>query len=265
VNPPTKYSYLRVMSMLGGLVLVGVAAALNADHAAQTTGYMSPTVIGIVALAFASALAVPVVTVSWRSGRRILAVVALAGLILSEGFGFKLSAERILFVQAQRAQQTETAGGPYVQAKEALDLSIKEREAECAGGLGQKCSKLRVLEEARRTALAALPPPMSHTLVADTTGLPSWLVDLASAMAFSTGMLVLGFALIGFAAHEGGSEERTAVAPAVPVALPDEREQVVSWVREYRRRHGRNPKIPEVRAAFPGTPKTTAWRRIART
>jgi hypothetical protein len=36
---------------------------------------------------------------------------------------------------------------------------------------------------------------------------------------------------------------------------------VVSWVREFRRRHGRPPRIPEVQQAFNGLPKTTAWRK----
>ena len=36
---------------------------------------------------------------------------------------------------------------------------------------------------------------------------------------------------------------------------------VVDWVREFRRVHGRRPRIPELQARFPGTPKTTAWRR----
>ena len=33
------------------------------------------------------------------------------------------------------------------------------------------------------------------------------------------------------------------------------------WARDFRQRHGRRPQIPELQAAFPGTPKTTAWRR----
>lgn len=35
----------------------------------------------------------------------------------------------------------------------------------------------------------------------------------------------------------------------------------LAWVRRFRGEHGRNPQIPELQAAFPGTPKTTAWRR----
>jgi hypothetical protein len=62
VNQSTKYSTLRLLSMLGGLSLVGVAAFLNANHAAATEGWQSPTVIAIVALALGSAMGVPVKT-----------------------------------------------------------------------------------------------------------------------------------------------------------------------------------------------------------
>jgi len=260
VNRSTKYSVLRLLSMLGGLSLVGVAAFLNASHAAETEGWFSPVVISIVALAFASVVAVSVMIAQWRSGSRSLALLALAGLVCSESYGFQLSAERQLTVRAQRAQQIATVGSPYALAKEALDLSTKEREAECASGLGRNCSKLRDLEDAKRAALAKLPPPMSHTVVADATGLPAWLVDIASAMAFSSGLLVLGFVLVGFGAH--GSKEQKVEVVAVPEPMPDEREQVVSWVRQYRRRYGRSPAIPEVQRAFNGLAKTTAWRRI---
>jgi hypothetical protein len=255
-----KYSCLRLMSMLGGLGLVGVAAFLNVNHAAESEGsFFSPVCIAIVALAFGSALAVPVMLTLWRSGRRGLALVALAGLVCSESYGFQLSAERLLASRVQRAQQTKTAGSPWHLAREALDLAITERKAECATGFGTKCTKSREVEDQKRAALAAIPVPTSHALVADATGLPEWLVELVAAMAFSTGLLVLGFVLVGFGAH--ASKEETATPLAVPVATPDKNERVVSWVREFRRRHGRDPKIPEVQQVFTDLPKTTAWRK----
>src|SRR5690349_7649206 len=113
----SKYSVLRLLSTLGGLGLVGVAAFLNVHHAAESEGSIfSPVCIAIVALAFGSALAVPVMLALWRSGRRGLALVALAGLVASESYGFQLSAERLLSARAQRAQQTKTAGSPYALA-----------------------------------------------------------------------------------------------------------------------------------------------------
>ena len=113
------------MSILGGLSLVGVAAFLNVSHAAEHEGtHWSPVCIAIVALAFGSALAVPVMLTLWRDGRRSLALAALAGLVCSESYGFQLSAERLLAAREQRAQQTKSEGSPYALAKEALVLAI---------------------------------------------------------------------------------------------------------------------------------------------
>lgn len=256
---PKQYSYLRLVSMLGGLGLVGVAAFLNVTHAAESEGsYLSPVCIAIVALAFGSALAVPVMHALMRTGRKGLALLALAGLVAGESYGLQLSAERLLAAREQRAQQVKTDGSPYVQARAALELAISERKAECATGLGKNCAKLRALEDQKRAALAALPAPKSHTLLADATGLPDWAVEIAPAMTFSSGLLVLGFVLIGFGAH--GSQEWKVEGPAVPEPKPDENERVVNWVKAFRRRHGRNPRIPEIQEVF-DLPKTTAWRR----
>jgi len=252
----------RFMSTLGGLGRFGVAAFLNVHHAAESEGSLfSPACVAIVALAFGSALAVPVMLALWRSERRVLALVALVGLVCSESYGFQLSAERLLASRAQRAQQTKTARSPWHLAKEALNLSIEERKAVCKeNGLRSKnCATSRAEEEAKRTALGKIPVPSSHAYIADATGLPEWLVELVPAMAFSTGLLVLGFVCVGYGAH--GSTEQTVASLAVPEAAPDKNERVVPWVREYRRRHGRSPKIAEVQEAF-GLPKTTAWRRL---
>jgi len=136
-------------------------------------------------------------------------------LVCSESYGFQLSAERLLASRAQRAQQVKTAGSPYVLAREALDLSTKEIKAVCQeNGLRSKnCATSRAEEEAKRTALGKIPVPSSHAYIADATGLPEWLVELVPAMAFSTGLLVLGFVLVGYGAH--GSQEQTVVAQAV--------------------------------------------------
>ena len=253
-----QYSILRVVSILGGLALVGVAAFLNVHHAADSEGsYLSPVCIAVVALAFGSALAVPVMLTLWRTGRGGLAIVALLGVVCGETYGFQLSAERLLAAREQRAQQVKTANAPHELAREALEGLERDRKAECKSGLGKNCRELKAWEDKQRAALASTQAPRSHSLIADATGLPAWLVEIIPAMAFSTGLLMLGLVLVGFGGHS-----MTAEAPAAPEVKPDETEQVVSWVREYRRRHGRDPKIPEVQGAFNGLSKTTAWRRI---
>jgi hypothetical protein len=192
-----------------------------------------------------------------RTGRRGLALLALLGVAVSEIYGFQLSAERLLAARDQRAQQVKTANAPRELAREALEGLERDRKAECKSGVGNTCKALKAWEDKQRAALASTQAPRSHSLIADATGLPAWLVEIVPAMAFSTGLLMLGLVLVGFGGHS-----MTAEAPAVPETNPDENEQVVSWVREYRRRHGRDPKIPEVRGAFKGLSKTTAWRRI---
>ena len=234
-----QYSVLRVVSMLGGLVLVGVAAFLNVHHAAESEGsYFSPVCIAIVALAFGSALAVPVMLTLMRTGRRGLALVALLGVAVSEIYGFQLSAERLLAARDQRAQQVKTANAPQEPARKALEDLEKDRKAECKSGLGKNCRELKVWEDKQRAALASTQAPRSHSLIADATGLPAWLVEIVPAMAFSTGLLMLGLVLVGFGGHSV-----TAEVPAVPEEYPDENEQVVSWIQAYhRRRHGRDPR-----------------------
>lgn len=255
------YSILRVLSMLGGLALVGVAAYLNATHAVESEGsYFSPVCIAIFALAFASALAFEVMLTHWRNRCWGLALLALVGLVASESYGFQLSAERLLAARDQRAQQVKTANAPRELAREALEGLERDRKAECKSGVGKDCRALKAWEDQQRAALASTPAPRSHSLIADATGLPAWAVEIVPAMAFSTGLLVLGFVLIDFGWHVPQGQK--AEAPAAPETKPDETEQVVSWVRAYRRRHGRDPKIPEVQGAFNGLSKTTAWRRI---
>ena len=41
--------------------------------------------------------------------------------------------------------------------------------------------------------------------------------------------------------------------------VPDD--SMLAWVRRFHSEQGRRPQIPELQRAFPGTPKTTAWRR----
>ena len=154
----TPYSGSRPCSV--GFALVGVAASLNVHHAAESEGTLwSPVCIAIVALAFGSALAVPVMLTLWRTGRGGLALVALAGLVCSETYGFQLSAERLLAARDQRSQQVRTDGSPYQLAREALDLATKDRKAECTATRGpiKYCDQLRAREEKARTALSKTP------------------------------------------------------------------------------------------------------------
>jgi multidrug efflux pump subunit AcrB len=255
------YSVLRGASMLGGLVLIATGAFLNASKAAETEGtFWSPICLAIVALAFCSAIVVPVMGSLWRHERRTLTVFAFVGLVCSECYALQLSAERLLAAREQRSLQVMQSGNPFALAKDALDRTVREREIECVTGFGSKCSKLREVEKTQRAELGSLRPPAKVALLADATGLPNWLVEIVPSLLFSVALQLLGFVLVGFAGHSS-EKEHLAKVVAASAPEPDETEQVVDWCREFRRRHGKNPSITSVQANF-GLTRTTAWRRL---
>ena len=69
--------------------------------------------------------------------------------------------------------------------------------------------------------------------------------------------------MIAVGAHEFEVVEPETATVLEPLPEPDSRQKVVLWVDEFRRRNGRNPKIPELQAKF-NLPKTTAWRAANR-
>jgi len=249
----TQYSYLRVMSTLGGLTLVGVAAFLNVHHAAESEGYMSPVCVAIVALAFGSALLAPVMQALWRNRSWGWFSLALVGLLAGETYGFQLSAERLLAARDQRAQQLLVAAQPHALARENLERLREERKDECRSGYKLKCDKLKGWEDDQRAKLGLLLPPRSRSLIADSTGLPAWLVEIVPAMLFSTGLMVMGLVLVGFAAHRSPIPA-VALEPVAPdprpsaeiVTLEGVRDSRVVKLNDLRERLGRKPTSREV-------------------
>lgn len=61
--------------------------------------------------------------------------------------------------------------------------------------------------------------------------------------------------------NDNTTPSTTPPADKAPLPAKTETGEVVSWVKAFRARNGRDPQIPELQARFPGTPKTTAWRR----
>jgi hypothetical protein len=256
----TNYRVLRALSMVVGLALVAIGAFLNASKAAEVESWTSPICAAIIALAFGSAVAVSVMVAAWHGQRKGLAAFAFVGLVCGEAYSLQLSAERLLASREARALQVVQSGGASVQAKAALDSTIEERKKECSSGFGKNCQKLRELEETQRAKLGALKPPGKTALLADATGLPEGLVEIVPALLFSVALQILAFVLVGFGGHRSHHRERAVQPVGASTAEPSESEDVVSWVKAYRQRHGRNPSIPEVQKVF-DLPKTTAWRR----
>lgn len=284
------YPILRVLSMIGGLALVSVVAYLNAHEAHLTTGsWTSPTVIAIIALAFGSALAVPVAQAMAANKQVVLTALAVLGIMAGESFGFVTSAERLLKVRNDRVaavqkdnQEAKLAKDEKDNADKALKAADdKANEERGKGGCKKICLdwEAKAKEARERVAkaearLKAAPVVRSESLIADVTGWSATAVEIIPALAFPTALLILGFVLVAFGHDPRGHEpaEATQTAPAVeapatlttalvPLANDQESKEAIAWVREFRAKHGRDPQIPELQAAHP-LPKTTAWRRI---
>lgn len=257
------YILLRGVSMIGGMSMVATAAFLNVSHAAETEGDMtSPACIAIIALAFGSAIAVKVMLASWRTGRKGLALAAFVALVAGELFSLQISAERLLAARDQRAHQARAVNSKRDVALAKIASLESDRRRECGTGFRDRCAKAKTWEDQARAELADLPASRSTNLLADVTGLPAWVVEVVPALTFSSSLMLLGLVLVGFGGHGSSSTLGSSVETASAQAVQrEEVERVVSWVNEFRRRHGRDPQIPELQQVF-DLPKTTAWRRI---
>ncbi len=280
---------LRWLSLLMGLCLVAVVAGLNMQHVldgrlpagatwATLTQFVltAPECVAVLILAFGSALAVPVMQGAWRSGRTGIAMLTLVGMLAGESYGFVLSAERQLAHRADRTRIARTenehrATAVWVVEREQRALAEIEtavRDEIRAGGCGKVCRTLKADEAVARhrladatAALGRLNAPKVENHIAALTGLPSAAVDLLPSLAFSTALLLLGFAFIGFAHPFGPTRRSRSAADDVetrPGPTPPTRaEQVRVFVEAFRMMHGREPTFSEVRDSLQ-LPRSTA-------
>lgn len=146
----------------------------------------------------------------------------------------------------------------YDGAVKGHDATVRELEAELARMGGTRVARPKAaafgeaaaifgFNPARVEAAAAVLEPFAYSL----------LLELAAIVAFGFGF-----------AHRDRPVPVPVPVPAnfnhpVPPVPPRRRDDdVIDWVREFRRVHGRDPQIPEVQREFRGTARTTAWRRI---
>jgi hypothetical protein len=190
--------------------------------------------------------------------------------------------ERVASASEERTHQARSSNLPRAEARKALDearADLKAAEAAVMdetrkGGCKLVCQGLRKDAEAARQrvdearaklvalgatsaenpAAALLGPYAEMFQTATMLGLPIWL-ELAAPV-----VLAYGFAPGRREAPEPKPREKRRKekrAPRRPVA----QDGVTDWVEAYRQKHGRPPKVADVRQAF-GVSKTTAWRRI---
>lgn len=265
------------LSIVAGILLVGIGAWLNASEVAkhEPAGFSSPVVVMVVGLAFGSALAAVIIPTAWRQGSRALAMLVLIGTVAGEAYGFVLTMERVMMARDVRAIAAVSSNEPREIArnrvKRALaevtqasmvatsarsdkkcDSSCRAREAEA------ELAARKRLEEAEGELAKTLPPGMIRP-VAETLGVSAAYVELIPALAAPLALLLLGLTMIAFGCDPGG--KRREVMPTPPVGRPD-REESLAWIREETRRNGGvAPRFHVVRDQL-GLPKSTAHRYL---
>ncbi len=278
---------LRGLSLLMGLCLVAVVAGLNMQHVldgrlpagatlATITQFVltAPECVAVLILALGSALAVPVMQGAWRSRRTGLAILTLVGMVAGESYGFVLSAERQLAHRADRTRVARTENEHRATAVTAVEreqraltqIETAVREETRAGGCGKVCRALKADEAAARQRLAdaeavlgRLNAPKVENHIAALTGLSSAAVDLLPSLAFSTALLLLGFAFIGYASGPATWSRPVAdnAGTRPGSGRPTRAEQVRVFVEAFRKTHGREPTFSDVRDGLK-LPRSTA-------
>lgn len=169
-------------------------------------------------------------------------------------------------------------------AKQVLKDAVAHVRKECGTGNGARCKGSRAAVEVAQAAVTAAedklgeaPVPvvenagMAHAALVysiltglDPKGIEKGL-DLLWPFIKSVFLEVATLTFFGIGlAHKVEPKTRLPVSTAVPVEFHlkhANENNVLDWVREFRRFHGRNPQIPEVQQQFQ-LPRTTAWRRI---
>lgn len=228
-----------------------------------------------------------------RQGR-VLPAVGLAVLFLAGTFVCVTgSAGRGAEVSSKKAAEAGKVNEDRKDAKEQLDVARAKREGlaealakECGSGKGARCKGLREALEAQESHVALLQARVERLQPAQEANVRlkhaarvfgffvpgsdvkrieeglelTWPFALALVMELGT-IVFLG---LGFG-HGADVKSRVPLVPPVPANDPGpgtgSHDEVSRWVREFRARNQRNPRIPELQQQF-RLPKTTAWRRI---
>lgn len=160
-----------------------------------------------------------------------------------------------------------------------LEYAKPDMISECGTGEGKRCRAKRntvAALEARKAMLEAnlanaeksAPGDVGSDVIswASAGTLPAADVRKVGILGFALGLDVAIWALIWFASQVV-SRGSTPVPQRSDAVLPDTEaseagpDNVTDWCAAFKARHGRQPSIHEVQAAFPTVPKTTAWRR----
>lgn len=204
--------FVRLLSTLGGLGLIGVAGYVNILH---THGHDMQIVVG--ALAAGTALAAWVLSPMLYGGRRLLAALALLGVFSGELYGFVQTSERLLSARNARQSLTATENQTWVQRNAALEYAVDAAKTECKVR-GPRCAAAEAKVDEKRSILAGTQVPVPPSPIASLLGWTPEIVEIIPTLAGSIGLNLLGFVMLTF----GHSRKRNDVVIVPVKAITEE-------------------------------------------
>jgi hypothetical protein len=268
------YLFRRAVAIILGVALTGYSAWASWTHQGDLIGPLA---------AVSAALLLAFCEYAWRDRQRFMAAALVVLGLAAATISGSIVLERVSHTHEARVKKARDANVPrteahkaLAEAQQALDKASAEASDACSDGAGPSCKATSQREDAARQRVAKARSELV-VLGADTAldpaggilgkhaetfrlivllGLPLWL-ELAAPV-----VLAYGFAPAPRKEEPASVQKAKRRGKVTRVARkPAAQDGVTDWVEAYRQKHGRAPKVADVRQAF-GVSKTTAWRRI---
>lgn len=270
-------------ALCGGAIVIaaGLLAVQIMGGIEYTQGGSTYTRVSMIA-AMVTLAALPIfIEAARRIGARGVAVALFVAFLAFLAYSLPANVGRT--GEIKQAKVAEAAAATRVRddlerTTKTLEYAKPDMISECGTGEGKRCRAKRntvaalearkaMLESNLASAEKSAPGDVGSEVIAWASAgvLPAADVRKVGILGFALGLDVAIWALIWFATHVVSSH--SAPVPPRSDALPDTEaeeegpDNVTDWCHHFKARHGRQPSIPEVQAAFPTVPKTTAWRR----
>ena len=269
------YYARRSVAIALGSALTGYSAWASWTHSHDVLGPLA---------AVAAAVLLALCERAWHDRQPIrLGLLGSLG-IAAAVFSASMVLERVASTSEARTHQARSSNLPRTEARKALDearVDLKTAEAAVRdetkkGGCKAVCDGLKKEADAARqradraraelVALGAtsvenpaatlLGPYAEMFQTATILGLPIWL-EIAAPVVLACGFAPAPRKEEPRPKTKAKRERTKRETPRKPA----KQDGVTDWCEAYRQRHGRAPKVADVRQAF-GVSKTTAWRRI---
>jgi hypothetical protein len=129
----------KVGATAGGVALTGTAVWLNAEHVAASEGWFSPLVLAGIFVTLYAAATPPFAERTAKAGEPAKAAALWLFFALAVSFSLTASITRAGGHRDAQTAATQQSNIKTRLIKQAYEMAVADRQAECATGRGPKC------------------------------------------------------------------------------------------------------------------------------